>query len=65
MKTRVKNVVKTVREAVAQGEADSAANALNQAKAVIDKATKKGVIHENNAARKISRLTKHVNAMNP
>jgi small subunit ribosomal protein S20 len=35
---------------------------LNTAKSAIDKAAKKGVIHRNTAARKISRLTKQVNA---
>ncbi|MFZ0242041.1 MAG: 30S ribosomal protein S20 [Desulfobacterales bacterium] len=60
-RTRVKNVVKDVRQAVAgQGGADAAAE-LNTAKSAIDKAAKKGVIHPNTAARKISRLTKHVN----
>ena len=61
-KTRVKNVVKNVRQAVAgQIEAD-ALSELNTAKSAIDKAAKKGVIHRNTAARKISRLTKQVNA---
>ena len=30
---------------------------------VIDKAVVKGVLHKNNAARKVSRLTKKVNAL--
>ena len=61
-KTRIKNVVKNVRQAVAgQIEAD-AATELNTAKSIIDNAAKKGVIHRNTAARKISRLTKQVNA---
>lgn len=62
IRTRVKNVVKDVRQAVAgQSDADATA-ALNTAKSAIDKAAKKGVIHCNTAARKISRLTKQVNA---
>jgi small subunit ribosomal protein S20 len=61
-RTRVKNLVKEVRQAVAgQSGADAAAE-LNIAKSAIDKAAKKGVIHRNTAARKISRLTKQVNA---
>jgi small subunit ribosomal protein S20 len=60
-KTRVKNVVKAVRQAAAQGDGKTAAE-LNAAKSVIDKAAKKGVIHRNTAARKISRLTKQLNA---
>jgi small subunit ribosomal protein S20 len=62
-KTRVKNVVKDVRQAVAgQSGADAVAE-LNAAKSAIDKAAKKGIIHPNTAARKVSRLTKQVNAV--
>ncbi|MFZ0131954.1 MAG: 30S ribosomal protein S20 [Desulfobacterales bacterium] len=62
-RTRVKNVVKDVRQAIAgQSDADAAAE-LNSAKSAIDKAAKKGVIHRNTAARKISRLTRQVNAV--
>ena len=61
-KTRVKNVVKSVRQAVTGQTEANAATELNIAKSVIDKAAKKGVIHKNTAARKISRLSKQVNA---
>ena len=58
VKTRVKSVVKAVRTA----DADAAAK-LDEAKSVIDKAAKRGVIHKRTAARKISRLAKHVNSV--
>ena len=61
VKTQMKNAVKTVRAAATEKETDSVA-VLNQAKSVIQKAAKKGVIHQNTAARKISRLTKLINA---
>ncbi|MDP4856171.1 MAG: 30S ribosomal protein S20 [Desulfobacterales bacterium] len=61
-RTRVKNVVKDVRQAVAEQSGADAVAELNTAKSAIDKAAKKGVIHRNTAARKISRLTKQVNA---
>jgi small subunit ribosomal protein S20 len=61
-RTRVKNVVKDVRQAVAEQSGADAAAELNAAKSAIDRAAKKGVIHRNTAARKISRLTKQVNA---
>ena len=61
VQTRVKNVVKDVRLAVAQN-ADNAVTQLNAAKSAIDKASKKGVLHKKTASRKISRLTKQVNA---
>lgn len=60
-KTRIKNVIKQVK-AADRTSSESAAEALNQAKSVIDKAAKKGVIHKRTAARKISRLTRAVNA---
>ncbi|PID40585.1 MAG: 30S ribosomal protein S20 [Proteobacteria bacterium] len=61
VQTRVKNVVKDVRQAVADN-ADTAADQLKIAQSVIATAAKKGVLHKKNAARKISRLTKQVNA---
>jgi small subunit ribosomal protein S20 len=63
-KTRIKNVVKIVRQATAGQIETDAPSELNKAKSVIDKAAKKGVIHRNTAARKISRLTKQVNTTN-
>ena len=61
-KTRVKNVVKEVRTAAADAASDQTVNTLNAAKSTIDKAAKKGVIHKRTAGRKISRLSKLVNA---
>ena len=58
VKTRVRSVVKTVRTA-----GDDAAAKLDEAKSVIDKAAKRGVIHKRTAARSISRLAKHVNSI--
>jgi small subunit ribosomal protein S20 len=58
VKTRIKNVVKSVRQAVETDSADAATGTLNQAKSMIAKAAKKGVIHKKTASRKISRLSK-------
>jgi len=57
VKTRIKNVVKSVRQAV-EASSDQTAAALNQAKSMIAKAAKKGVIHKKSASRKIARLSK-------
>lgn len=57
VKTRIKNVVKSVRQAVETPSAETATT-LNQAKSLIAKAAKKGVIHQKNASRKIARLSK-------
>jgi small subunit ribosomal protein S20 len=62
VKTKVKKVIKTVRSAVEEGSDKAAADQLNQAKSIIDKASKQGAIHKKTAARKISRLTKRVNS---
>jgi small subunit ribosomal protein S20 len=64
-KTRLKNVVKEVHEAIASNSPDLAAERLSAAISVIDRTAGKGVIHKNNAARKISRLTKRVNSLTP
>jgi len=58
VQTRVKNVVKEVR--LAEGE--DVVEKLNAAKSAIDKAAKKGVLHQKTASRKISRLAKQVNS---
>ena len=61
VQTRVKNVVKDVRLAVAQ-DAENTVEQLNAAQSAIDKAAKKGVLHKKTASRKISRLSRQVNA---
>ena len=63
VKTRVKNIVKNVRLAVNEKTKEEALKELDIAKSVIDRAAKKGVIHRKTASRKISRLSKHVNAI--
>lgn len=60
VKTRIKSIVKEVR--FSTGEEGKAR--LQAAQSVIDKASKKGVIHRRTAARKISRLTKLANSAN-
>jgi small subunit ribosomal protein S20 len=63
VKTRVKNIVKSVQHAVNEQTKEEALQELNFAKSVIDRAAKKGVIHKKTASRKISRLSKHVNGI--
>jgi len=63
VKTRIKNVVKGVRSAVAEQAKDTIVQDLNSAKSIISKAAKKGIIHKKTASRKISRLSKHVNTI--
>jgi small subunit ribosomal protein S20 len=58
VKTRVKTVVKQVRQAVSENSTDLTNANLKAAQSAIDKASKKGVLHKRTAARKISRLAK-------
>jgi small subunit ribosomal protein S20 len=62
-KTRVKNAVKAVRAALLQNQPEKAQDALQKAIPVIQTVTAKGTIHWKTAARKISRLTRAVNAL--
>jgi small subunit ribosomal protein S20 len=59
----VKKVIKQVRAAIGEKAPDKARTALAAAIPVIDKAAKQGAMHRKNASRKISRLTRQVNAM--
>lgn len=58
-KTKVRSAVKTVRGATPE----KAAEQLSVTVSVIQKTASRGVIHRNQAARKISRLTRLVNNM--
>ena len=60
VKSRVKTVVKQVRQAAASEAGESIAENLKAAQANIDKAVKKGVLHKRTGARKIARLAKLV-----
>ena len=62
-KTRVKNLVKALRDAVAGKDPEKAQIALKDVTSMLDKAATKGVIHRRNAARRISRLHMAVNKM--
>ncbi len=63
VKTRIKHAIKHVRSSSGEDSKETASANLNAAKSTIDKAAKKGVIHKKTAARKISRLSKLVNAI--
>lgn len=62
VKTRIRNVVKSVRAAIRDKDQVKAAELLVAATSTLDKAAGKGVVHWKKAARKISRLSKAVNA---
>ena len=60
IRSNMRTSVKKVREAVANGDLETAQSTLAKTIPIIDKACTKGVIHKNTASRKISRLTKLV-----
>ena len=62
-KSAVKTAIKKVEAAVAAKDKAAAENALKAATSVIEGACSKGVYHKNNAARKVSRLSKAVNTL--
>ena len=62
-KTRVKRLVRDVRQAVATNNAEEAQAALQKAVPVIARVAGKGTLHWRTAARKISRLTRQVKAL--
>ena len=63
IKSEIKTYIKKVEAAVAAKDAAAAKEALLIASKKIDMAASKGIYHKNNAARKVSRLSKAVNEM--
>lgn len=60
VRTQVRNALKAVRDAVAAGDVPTAQGAFQSAMSTLHRAAGKGVIHRNNAARRISRLNSAV-----
>lgn len=60
-KTRSKNIVKEVREAVGENDKEKAIATLRKATVIIQKSASKGVFHKKKASRKISRLARQIN----
>jgi small subunit ribosomal protein S20 len=63
VRTRYRNLIKAVRLALDAGDADQAEAAMKIAGPYLQRAASKGVIHQNKAARNISRLTNQVAAL--
>jgi len=60
---RTRTFVAKARVAIVGGEKATSAEAVKVAISELDKAAQKGVIHKNNAARRKSRLMKHLSAL--
>ena len=63
IKSRLRHLVREVRTAISSKDSEAAAKRLAGAARALDKAVTKGVLHRNNAARRISRLAQAVSAM--
>jgi len=61
--SQIKTQVKKLRAAIAAGDAAAAKKLLPETEGEIDRAVKKGVIHDNAAARYKSRLSRKINAL--
>ena len=61
--SQVRTQIKKLREALAKGDADAARTLLPETVGAIDKAAKKGVVHDNAAARYKSRLSRRFAAL--
>jgi small subunit ribosomal protein S20 len=61
--SRLKTQIKKLRAAIAAGDAVAARGLLSATVGAIDRAAKKGVIHDNAADRYKSRLTRRVNGL--
>ena len=63
LRSRLRTAIKSVRKAVAGGDAAAAAAVLRQATSIIDSVADKKIVHKNAAARNKSRLAAAVKAM--
>ncbi len=62
-RSRLKTLVRRVNEAAAGDTPEQAREALAAAIPMLDRAVNKGTLHRNTAARKVSRLSRRVNAL--
>ncbi|MWC00105.1 30S ribosomal protein S20 [Agromyces seonyuensis] len=63
VKSQLKTVVRSAREAIATGDKDKAVAAVQVANRKLDKAVSKGVIHKNQAANRKSAIAKQAAAL--
>lgn len=62
-RSRIRTFIRKVEEAIATGNATEARTALEAAEPEIARGVSKGVVKQNTASRKISRLAHRVNAL--
>jgi small subunit ribosomal protein S20 len=62
-RSEMRTYVRKVEEAIAAKDSNAAAEALRAAEPKLARAAQKGIVHQNAASRKISRLAKRVKAL--
>lgn len=63
--SRIRTLVKKVENALASGDGEAAQVALKAAQPELQRGVTKGIVHRNTAARKISRLVRAVQGLQP
>jgi len=63
-RSRIRTFLRKVEEAIAAGDPAVAAEALKNAQPELARGVSKGVLHKNTVARKMSRLSSRVKALN-
>lgn len=63
-RSRIRTYLRKVEEAIAAGDQTAAAEALKNAQPELARGITKGVLHKNTVARKMSRLSSRVKALN-
>ena len=59
-RTQMRGAVRTVEEAIKNGDRDAALKAMTRAEPELMQAAQRNIIHKNNASRKVSRLTHQI-----
>ena len=62
-KSKLRGTLRSLREAIASGDAKTLGTAYSSAVSVLDKSVQKGVLHKNTASRYKSRLNARVKAV--
>ncbi len=62
-RTRMRNEVRSVEEAIIAGDKVAAVAALKAAEPILVRTAQKGVVHAKTASRKVSRLAQRIKAM--
>jgi len=63
VRSSLRTSIRKLLRAIDSGDVEASKTELSQATRALGKAASKGVIHHNQASRKISRLTRRVNAL--